>query len=127
MSDKINVMYSEEQVAERIRELGQKISEDYAGREVHLICVLKGGVYFMTELSKRITVPVTIDFMSVSSYGSETKSSGVVKIVKDLDAPLEGKHVIVVEDIIDSGNTLHYLLNILPVNSYRAGTKLYTI
>lgn len=113
MSDKINVMYSEEQVAERIRELGQKISEDYAGREVHLICVLKGGVYFMTELSKRITVPVTIDFMSVSSYGSETKSSGVVKIVKDLDAPLEGKHVIVVEDIIDSGNTLHYLLNIL--------------
>ena len=113
MSDKINVMYSEEQVAERIRELGQKISEDYAGRGVHLICVLKGGVYFMTELSKRITVPVTIDFMSVSSYGSETKSSGVVKIVKDLDAPLEGKHVIVVEDIIDSGNTLHYLLNIL--------------
>ena len=86
---------------------------EYEGREVHLICVLKGGVFFMCDLAKRITVPVTMDFMSVSSYGAGTRSSGVVKIVKDLDQPLEGKDVLIVEDIIDSGRTLSYLIEIL--------------
>ena len=110
MAEKINVLFSEEEVDARIRQMGEQISRDYEGREVHLICVLKGGSFFMCELAKRITVPVFLDFMSVSSYGSETKSSGVVKIVKDLDAPLKGKDVIVVEDIVDTGHTLSYLL-----------------
>ena len=101
-------MISEEDVDKRIQELGKQISEAYAGKQVHLICVLKGGVFFMCELAKRITVPVSMDFMSVSSYGDGTSSSGVVKIAKDLDESLEGKDVLVVEDIIDSGRTLYY-------------------
>lgn len=113
MSDKISVLLTEEQVDAKIKELGEIISRDYEGKNVHLICVLKGGVFFMCELAKRITVPVSMDFMSVSSYGNGTTSSGAVKIVKDLDEPLEGKNVIIVEDIIDSGNTLHYLVEIL--------------
>ena len=113
MEDKVSVMISEEEVNKRILEIGKMISEKYAGKSIHLICVLKGGAFFMTELAKRITVPVTIDFMSVSSYGSGSESSGVVKFVKDLDEPLEGKDVIVVEDIIDSGRTLSYLMEIL--------------
>ncbi len=113
MEDKIRVMYSEEEVDQRIRELGKEISERYEGKTLHMICVLKGGVFFMCELAKRITVPVTMDFMSVSSYGSGTKSSGIVKIVKDLDQSIEGRDVLVVEDIIDSGHTLSYLLKIL--------------
>ena len=113
MSEKIKVLLSEEEVDSRIREIAAKISRDYAGKEIHLICVLKGGVFFTCELAKRITVPVTLDFMSVSSYGVDTKSSGVVKIVKDLDQPLEGKNVLIVEDIIDSGRTLSYLIDIL--------------
>ena len=110
MTEKVRIFLTEEEVGERISEVAAKISEDYAGKEVHLVCILKGSVFFTCELAKRITVPVTIDFMSVSSYGSDTKSSGVVRMVKDLDEPLEGKHVIVVEDIIDSGRTLSYLL-----------------
>ena len=113
MSEKIRVLLSEDEVDSRIREIAAKISRDYAGKEIHLICVLKGGVFFTCELAKRITVPVTLDFMSVSSYGDDTKSSGVVKIVKDLDQPLEGKNVLIVEDIIDSGRTLSYLIDIL--------------
>ena len=113
MAETIKVMISEEDVDKRIQELGKQISEAYAGKQVHLICVLKGGVFFMCELAKRITVPVSMDFMSVSSYGDGTSSSGVVKIAKDLDEPLEGKDVLVVEDIIDSGRTLYYLLEIL--------------
>lgn len=113
MADKISVMISEEVVDKRIAEIGKQISEDYAGSEVHLICILKGSVFFMCELVKRITVPVSMDFMSVSSYGDGTSSSGIVKIAKDLDETLEGKNVIVVEDIIDSGRTLSYLLEVL--------------
>lgn len=113
MSEKIKVLISEEEVEKRIREIASKISKDYAGREIHMICVLKGGVFFMCELAKRITVPVSLDFMSVSSYGDDTKSSGVVRIVKDLDQPLEGKDVLIVEDIIDSGRTLSYLIEVL--------------
>lgn len=113
MNDQLTVLLSEEEIAERIAELGRKISEQYKGKSVHLICVLKGGVFFMVELAKHITVPVSMDFMCVSSYGDGTKSSGVVKIVKDLDEPVEGKNVLVVEDIIDSGRTLSSLLEIL--------------
>lgn len=113
MGEKIRVMYSEEEVDKRIRELAEKISKRYEGKKLHMICVLKGGVFFMCELAKRITVPVTMDFMSVSSYGSGTKSSGIVRIVKDLDQPIEGRDVLVVEDIIDSGRTLSYLMKIL--------------
>lgn len=113
MSEKIRVLLSEEEVDRRIQEIGEQINRDYEGKSVHLICVLKGGVFFMCELAKRIKVPVSLDFMSVSSYGDETSSSGVVRIVKDLDQPLEGKDVIIVEDIIDSGRTLYYLMDIL--------------
>ena len=113
MAEKVNVMFSEEEVDKRIKELGEQISKDYEGKQVHLVCVLKGGSFFMCELAKRITVPVSLDFMSVSSYGSETKSSGVVKIVKDLDDSIQGKDVLVVEDIVDSGRTLSYLLDML--------------
>lgn len=113
MAEKISVLISEEEVEEKVREIAARISKDYVGYQVHLICVLKGSVFFACELAKRITVPVTIDFMSVSSYGDDTKSSGVVKIVKDLDEPLEGKDVLIVEDIIDSGRTLSYLIDIL--------------
>ena len=113
MAERVRVLLSEEQVDARIQEIGEQISRDYEGKQVHLVCVLKGGSFFMCELAKRIKVPVSLDFMSVSSYGSDTKSSGVVKIVKDLDEPLQGKDVIVVEDIVDSGRTLSYLLEML--------------
>lgn len=113
MGEKVSVLLDEATVDARIKEIGEEISRQYTGREVHLVCVLKGGVFFMCELAKRITVPVTMDFMSVSSYGNSTSSSGVVRIVKDLDHSIEGKHVIVVEDIVDSGNTLSYLLTIM--------------
>ena len=104
MAETIRELVSEKAVNERIVELGKQISKDYEGKQVHLICVLKGGVFFMCELAKRISVPVSMDFMSVSSYGGDTKSSGVVKIVKDLDEAIEGKDVLIVEDIIDSGH-----------------------
>ena len=111
--ENIRVMISEEDVNKRIAEMGAQISRDYAGKEVHLIAILKGSVFFACELAKRITVPVTIDFMSVSSYGNSRESSGIVKIAKDLDETLEGKDVLIVEDIIDSGRTLYYLMDIL--------------
>lgn len=113
MAERVEVLLSEEKVNARIRELGELISKEYAGKSVHLIGILKGGCFFMCELAKRITVPVTIDFMSVSSYGSSTESSGVVKVVKDLDESLIGKHVLVVEDIIDTGRTISYLVELL--------------
>ena len=113
MEDKIRVLLTEEEVNSRISEIAAQISRDYAGKHVHMICILKGGVFFTCELAKRLTVPVSLDFMSVSSYGDDTKSSGVVKIVKDLDEPLAGKHVLIVEDIIDSGRTLSYLIEVL--------------
>ena len=113
MAEKIKVLISEEEVDARIRELGEKISKEYAGKEVHLICILKGGVFFACELAKRITVPVSMDFMCVGSYGDGTKSSGVVRLAKDLDESIENKEVLIVEDIIDSGNTLYYLMDVL--------------
>ena len=109
MAESIKVLVPEEEVDARIRALGEQISKDYEGKQIHLICVLKGGVFFMCELAKRITIPVTIDFMSVSSYGNSRESSGIVKIAKDLDEPILDKEVLVVEDIIDSGKTLNHL------------------
>ncbi len=113
MKEKINVMITEEEIGKRILEVADRINKDYEGRELILICVLKGGVMFMCDLAKRLNLDVRLDFMSVSSYGAETKSSGVVKIIKDLDNSIEGRDVLIVEDIIDSGNTLAYLLDIL--------------
>lgn len=127
MAETIRELVSEKDVDERIRSMGQQISEDYAGKQVHMICVLKGGVFFMCELAKRITVPVSMDFMSVSSYGNRTSSSGIVRIAKDLDEAIEGKDVLIVEDIIDSGRTLYYLMDILQTrnpNSIRLCTLL---
>ena len=113
MAERIKVMLTEEEVDAKIREIGEQISKDYEGKEVHLICVLKGGSFFMCELAKRITVPVSFDFMSVSSYGAGTSSSGVIKIVKDLDDSIMGKDVIVVEDIVDTGLTMHGFITYL--------------
>ena len=110
---KISVMISEDELQAKIAELGEKISADYEGKEVKLICILKGSAFFCCELAKRITVPVRIDFMQTSSYGSGTKSSGNIVIKKDLDESIEGEHVIVIEDIIDSGNTLYRLMPML--------------
>lgn len=113
MKESIRVLIPEEEIEKRIQEMGRQISEDYQGKNVHMICILKGGVVFTCELAKRVTVPVSFDFMSISSYGSGKTSSGVVKIIKDLDEPLEGKDVLIVEDIIDSGRTLSYLIELL--------------
>ena len=110
MAEHIRVLLTEEEVDKRIQEIGEQISKDYAGKQVHLVCVLKGGSFFMCELAKRITVPVFIDFMSVSSYGDGTESSGIVRIIKDLDDSIIGENVLIVEDIIDSGRTLSYLV-----------------
>jgi len=113
LEDTIEILISEGEVRTRIKVLAKEISEDYKGKEVHLICVLKGGVMFLSDLAKEITLPVSMDFMAISSYGDQTSSTGVVKIIKDLDDNIEGKEVIIVEDIIDSGRTLSYLVQIL--------------
>jgi hypoxanthine phosphoribosyltransferase len=105
-----SIIVSEEQIRERIAELGAQISEDYAGQRILLVAVLRGAALFMADLARQITVPVEIDFMAVSSYGSSTKSSGVVRILKDLDETIEGRNVLVCEDILDTGLTLKYLL-----------------
>jgi hypoxanthine phosphoribosyltransferase len=107
------ILYSEEQIQEKVSELGAQISQDYEGRNPLVICVLKGAFVFMADIVKRITVPIEIDFMAVSSYGSGTTSSGLVKIVKDLDISVEGRDVIIIEDIIDSGLTLSHVIDIL--------------
>lgn len=117
MAANVKVMISEERVNQRIKELAQQISKDYEGKSVHLICILKGSVFFSCDLAKRITVPVTLDFMSVSSYGNEKVSSGRVRILKDLDESIQGKNVLIVEDIIDSGRTLSYLMDLLSTRS----------
>ena len=114
MGEKVEVLISKEDVEKRICEVARQINKDFGpDAQLHLVCVLKGGVFFMCELAKHLDMQVTMDFMSVSSYGDDTKSSGVVRIIKDLDEPLEGKEVLVVEDIIDSGRTLSYLLEVL--------------
>ena len=117
---------AEEKIAKRIAEMGAQISAEYGDEPVCLICILKGSVFFTVELAKRITSPVELEFMCVSSYGADTKSSGVVKIVKDLDVSIEGKNVIVIEDIIDSGRTLSYLLENLKTRNPKS-LKLCTL
>ena len=113
MAEQLKVMLSEKEIDARILEIAEQINSDFAGQEVHLICVLRGGSFFMCELAKRITLPVTLDFISCSSYGNDTKSSGVVRIVKDLNDSIVDKNVIVIEDVVDTGRTLNYLLDML--------------
>ena len=125
MSEKISVLISEEEISKKIKELGEQISKDYAGKTLHIIGVLKGSVFFMTELAKHISIPVTIDFMSISSYAG-MKSTGIVKIIKDLDEPLTGREVLLVEDIIDTGRSLKYLLELLS-DRKPASLKLCTL
>lgn len=107
------VLLTKEQIAARVQELGRQIASDYRGKTPVLICILKGAMHFMSDLTRAIDIPLKVDFMAISSYGAGTTSSGVVRILKDLDHPVEGEHVLVVEDIVDSGLTLHYLLEIL--------------
>ena len=126
LNDVESVLLSAEELAKRIEEIGAEISADYAGKEILMIGVLRGAVLFMADLARAITVPVAFDFMAVSSYGSGTSSSGVVRILKDLDEDVEGKHVLVVEDIIDSGLTLNYLLDNLKSRK-PASIKLCTL
>lgn len=115
MKEQISVLISEDRIIKKVTALGEEISKKYAGSSVHLICILKGSCPFMCELAKHITVPVTMDFMSVSSYGSGTESSGQIRIKKDLDEPVKGKNIIIIEDIIDSGRTLYNLTQMLKV------------
>ncbi len=112
-SDIARILISEQELQNRVKELGAQISADYAGKDLLLVCVLKGGVMFLSDLLRAISIPVSIDFMATSSYGASTQSSGVVRIIKDLDTPLEGRNVLIVEDIIDTGHTLDYLVRIL--------------
>jgi hypoxanthine phosphoribosyltransferase len=107
------ILFTEEEIQLKVKELGKQISWDYAGRNLLVICVLKGAFIFMADLVKAMDIPLELDFMAVSSYGVSTKSSGVVKIIKDLDIPVEGRDVMIVEDIIDSGLTLSYLIDVL--------------
>ncbi len=126
MAEKVEVLIEESEVQKRIYEIADEISKDYEGKEVLLVCILKGSVMFTCELAKRIKCPVLFDFMSVSSYGDGTESSGRVKIIKDLDDNIEGKDVIVIEDIIDSGRTLKFLMEVLEVRNPRS-LKLCTL
>ena len=107
------ILIDEETLQRRIAELGAQVTEDYRGRDLLLVCVLKGAVFFLSDLMRRIDLPVEVDFMAISSYGAGVDSSGVVRILKDLDVPIEGRNVLIVEDIIDSGLTLSYLLRAL--------------
>lgn len=107
----LKLLYGEKEIAKRVKEMAKEISRDYAGKSVHIICVLKGGVTFLADLIREMTVPVTMDFFSVSSYSGSTESSGVVRITKDLDDDIESKHVIILEDIVDTGLTLNYIKN----------------
>lgn len=113
MSETVDVLIDGDKVASRAEELGAQISKEYEGKNLHIVGILKGSVFFMAELAKYITVPCTIDFMSVSSYGRGMESSGNITIKKDLDEPVQGRHVLLVEDIIDSGNTLYELRQVL--------------
>lgn len=126
MEDKISVLIPQEELEARIREMAEQISKDYEGESLHLVCILRGSIFFTCELAKYITVPVTIDFMSVSSYGDGTESSGRIKIMKDLDDSIKDKNVLVIEDIIDSGRTLAHLLSFLKVREPKS-LKLCTL
>lgn len=126
MNEEIKVLIEEERLIERVKEIAGQINKEYEGREVYLLCILKGSIYFTCELSKHLTVPVRLGFMSVSSYGDRMTSSGAVAIKTDTDLDVKGAHVIVVEDIIDSGRTLSFLLNMLAKRN-PASLKLCTL
>lgn len=113
LDDVAEILISEEEIQRRTHELAQEISRDYEGKDLLLICVLKGGIVFLVDLMRALTIPHAVDFMATSSYGDATESSGVVRILKDLEKPIEGRHVLIVEDIIDTGHTLDYLTRIL--------------
>lgn len=113
LNDIEKVLISEEQIRAKVAEIGRKITDDYEGKSLLMVSILKGSVIFMADLLREVKIPARIDFMSVSSYGAGVKTSGVVKIIKDLDIPLEGYDVLIVEDILDSGLTLHYIIDIL--------------
>jgi len=113
MDDIESVMFTEEQLAEIVERLGKQISKDYAGQEICAVGILKGAVVFFSDLVRRIDVPVSMDFMIASSYGNSSKTSGTVKILKDLDYDIAGKHVMIIEDIVDSGLTMKYLMEVL--------------
>ena len=113
MTERVSIFIDQQTLEGKIAEVAAQINKDYAGRSIHLICILKGSSFFACQLAKHLTIPTTIDFMSISSYGSGTVSSGIVRLSKDLDEPVEGKHVLIVEDIIDSGRTLAHLKNLL--------------
>ena len=109
----LEILIPEERIAERVKELGNQISRDYQGKTLHLVCVLKGAYTFLADLARAMEIPVTLDFLAVSSYGKETSTSGQVQVTKDLDTSLEGMDVLIVEDIADTGLTLRYLYNML--------------
>jgi hypoxanthine phosphoribosyltransferase len=116
----MKVLLSQDAIQARIHEMGREIAKDYAGREPHLVGVLKGAFTFLSDLTRAIELPMTLDFIAVSSYGAATKTSGEVRLVKDLDQGLEGRDLLVVEDIVDTGLTLNYLLNLLRARGPRS-------
>ena len=120
------ILFSEEQLRERVRQLGAQITEDYAGEELVLVCILRGSYIFMADLSRAIDLPISADFIALSSYGKGTSSSGQVELRKDLSDPVEGKHLLIVEDILDSGNTLYYLTNLLKTR-HPASVRICTL
>ena len=124
--DMAKVLFSQEQLQTRIRELGAQLSEDYRGKTPTMVCILKGAIMFYTDLVRSMDIPLTMDFMAVSSYGNSTKSSGEVEIRKDLSTSIEGRHVVIVEDIVDSGFTLTYLTRLLNTRGAKS-IKLCTL
>lgn len=121
-----SVLFSEEQIRQKVRELAERISHDYMGKELLVIGILKGSVFFLSDLVRNVAIPVCIDFMAISSYGASSRSSGVVRILKDLEQGIEGRHVLIVEDIIDTGLTLSYLLDNLATRG-PASLKICTL
>jgi hypoxanthine phosphoribosyltransferase len=111
LGDEVEVVYTQQQISVRVRELASEIERDHRGKDLVLVCVLKGAFVFVSDLSRQIDLPLSVDFIGLSSYGEETESSGVVKISSDLTRPIEAKHVLIVEDIVDTGLTMRYLLD----------------
>lgn len=126
MKEIIHEMYSEEQIADMVSRIAEQINRDYAGKQIHIICILKGSIFFCSDLAKRLTVPVSLDFMAASSYGDEIKSSGQLMITKDLDGDIDDMHCLIVEDIIDSGNTLTKIRELLAARN-PASLKICTL
>ena len=126
MAETVRVLVEEEEVDKRIKEVADQINKDYEGKQIHMICILRGSVFFCADLAKKITVPVSMDFMAASSYGNEVKSSGQLMITKDLDDDIDGRHCLIVEDIIDSGNTLSKICGLLAARN-PASLKIATL